>query len=199
MKESRSEYVNFRGLEIHVRHWGNENFSKIFMLHGWMDNSASFQFIVDFLKKDWHVIAPDFRGFGLSEWTKSDCYWFPDYIGDLDFILDFYSKKTSVNLLGHSMGGNVAGIYSGVRPSRVSKLVNLEGFGLPRSHPEEAPKRFEKWLNELKIKQNLKSFNSKNEVMNSINVSIIGYSLNYFIVMPYHLPGFPLVKYIFES
>ncbi|WP_347251177.1 alpha/beta fold hydrolase, partial [Zoogloea sp.] len=57
------------------------------MLHGWMDVSASFQFIVDALASDWHVIAPDWRGFGRTEW-RGDAYWFPDYLGDLDAILD---------------------------------------------------------------------------------------------------------------
>jgi pimeloyl-ACP methyl ester carboxylesterase len=36
---------------------------------------------------DWHVIAPDWRGFGLSDYTQSDTYWFPDYLADLDAML----------------------------------------------------------------------------------------------------------------
>ena len=39
---------------------------KLFLLHGWMDVGASFQFLVDALHGDWHVIAPDLRGFGRS-------------------------------------------------------------------------------------------------------------------------------------
>ena len=37
-----------------------------------------------------------------------------------------------VDLLGHSMGGNVVMLYAGVRPGRIRRLVNLEGFGMPR-------------------------------------------------------------------
>ena len=67
MKPSRSEFLTIRGLRTHVRHWGREGAPKLFMSHGWMDMSASFQFVVDHLQGDWHVIANDWRGFGLSE------------------------------------------------------------------------------------------------------------------------------------
>jgi pimeloyl-ACP methyl ester carboxylesterase len=150
MTESRSEFLPVRGLRYHVRHWGREGAPKIVMVHGWMDVAASFQFVVDALAGDWHVIAPDWRGFGLSERTASDTYWFPDYVADLDVLLDHYCPNEAVNLLGHSMGGNVVGIYAGVRPERVRRLVNLEGFGLPATHPEQSPRRYAKWLAELR-------------------------------------------------
>jgi pimeloyl-ACP methyl ester carboxylesterase len=139
-----------RGLRTHVRHWGREGAPKIFMLHGWMDVAASFQFVVDCLQGDWHVIAHDWRGFGQTERTQSDTYWFPDYLADLEVILDHYAPGEAINLLGHSMGGNVASLYAGVRPQRVARLINLEGFGLPASRPDQAPRRFAQWLDELR-------------------------------------------------
>ena len=147
---SRSEFVQLRGLKTHVRHWGKPGAPKLFLLHGWMDVSASFQFMVDCLQRDWHVIAPDWRGFGLSQRVQSDCYWFADYLGDLDALLEHYAKDHPVDLIGHSMGGNVAGIYAGVRPQRVTRFVNLEGFGLPTTSPDMAPARYAKWLDELR-------------------------------------------------
>lgn len=150
VKLSRSEFIPLRGLRTHVRHWGEPDAPVLFMLHGWMDVSASFQFVVDNFSKDWHVIAPDWRGFGQSERVHSDCYWFADYLGDLDALLDHYAQDQAVNLIGHSMGGNVAGIYAGVRPNRVTKLVNLEGFGLAATQPSMAPERYAKWLDELR-------------------------------------------------
>ena len=71
MKSSRSEFLVLRRLRTHVRQWGNEGAPRLFMLHGWMDVSASFQFVVDCLARDWHVIAPDWRGFGLTERAAS--------------------------------------------------------------------------------------------------------------------------------
>jgi pimeloyl-ACP methyl ester carboxylesterase len=120
------------------------------MAHGWMDMSASFQFMVDALAGDWHVIAPDWRGFGLSERSGNDTYWFPDYFADLEAILDHYSPQQAVNLLGHSMGGNIVSVYAGIRPERIARLINLEGFGLPATKPEQAPGRYAKWLDEVR-------------------------------------------------
>ena len=161
MQASRSEFITIRGLRSHVRHWGREGAPKIFMVHGWMDVAASFQFVVDCLQGDWHVIAPDWRGFGLSERTHSDTYWFPDYVADLDVLLEHFSPDEPVNLLGHSMGGNVVSLYAGVRPERVRRLVNLEGFGLQSTLPEQAPKRYAKWLAELREPPTLRSYPSR--------------------------------------
>jgi pimeloyl-ACP methyl ester carboxylesterase len=111
-----------------------------------MDVSASFQYLVDSFKHAWHVIAPDWRGYGLSDWGGSDSYWFPDYFADLDRILASFQPAEPARLVGHSMGGNVALMYSGIRPERVARLVNMEGFGLVDSRPDDAPKRYARWL-----------------------------------------------------
>ena len=148
MKPDISAFQMVRNLRYHVRCWGKAGAPKLFFLHGWMDMSASFQFLVDALRGDWHVIAPDWRGFGLTEWAR-DGYWFPDYYADLDALLQIYQPDAPVNLIGHSMGGNVACTYAGVRPQRVAKLVSLEGFGASRTSPEDAPRRYARWLDQL--------------------------------------------------
>jgi pimeloyl-ACP methyl ester carboxylesterase len=101
------------------------------MVHGWMDVGASYQFVVDALTTDRWVVAPDWRGFGLTPSGGADSFWFPDYLADLDALLDLLSPDAPVDLVGHSMGGNVAMMYAGIRPERIRTLVNLEGFGLP--------------------------------------------------------------------
>ena len=164
MQASRSEFLTIRGLRTHVRHWGREGAPTLFMAHGWMDMSASFQFVVDHLQGDWHVIANDWRGFGLSERSHSDTYWFPDYVADLDALLAHYSPDAPVNLLGHSMGGNVVSMYAGVRPERVAKLINLEGIGLMGARPEQAPRRMAKWLDELRAPPVMRAYASLDEV-----------------------------------
>ena len=158
MKPSRSEFIMVRGLNTHVRHWGNPDAPMLFMMHGWMDVSASFQFVVDCLEGDWHVIAPDWRGFGRTDNSGADSYWFLDYLGDLDAILSHYSPTEPVDLLGHSMGGNVVTIYAGVRPERVRRLINLEGFGMPTTSAEVAPARYAKWLEELRTPAQLRGY-----------------------------------------
>lgn len=138
------------------------------MVHGWMDVGASFQFVVDALRslgeEPRHIVAPDWRGFGLTDPSGSDSYWFPDYLGDLDALLTAVSPGRPVDLLGHSMGGNVVMSYAGVRPARIRRLVNLEGFGLPATTPEDAPARLAAWLDELDRPAALKDYASVDEV-----------------------------------
>ena len=159
MKSCRSEFHDIRGIRHHVRLWGEPDRPKLFLLHGWMDVSASFQFLVDAFKHDWFVIAPDWRGFGLSGWTKEG-YWFQDYYADLDALLDRYSPHEPAYVAGHSMGGNIACTYSGMRPQRVRKLVSLEGFGAGRGKPDMAPARYERWLNELRETPRFRPYDS---------------------------------------
>src|SRR5690349_21173648 len=122
MKKSESLFVDVRGLRYHVRAWGEEGAPVLFMLHGWMDVSASFQFVVDALRGDWRVLAPDWRGYGLTDWTHADSYWYPDYLGDLEALLAHFQPREPATLVAHSMGGNVACIYAGTRPQRVRRL-----------------------------------------------------------------------------
>jgi pimeloyl-ACP methyl ester carboxylesterase len=145
-------FVPIRNLKYHVLQWGEPAPGKapLVMVHGWMDIGASWQFVVDAFDEDHWVIAPDWRGYGLTESPPADNYWFPDYLADLDFLLDHFSPGAPVNLVGHSMGGNVAMLYAGVRPERIRRLVNLEGFGMAATKPSMAPKRYGKWIDELK-------------------------------------------------
>jgi pimeloyl-ACP methyl ester carboxylesterase len=149
MRPSRSEFVSLRGLRTHLRHWGEDGHPLLVMLHGWMDASVSFQFLVDALVSPWHVIAPDWRGFGESQW-RGEPYWFPDYLADLDALLGRVAGDRPVALVGHSMGGNIACLYAGVRPERVSHLVTIEGFGMAAVDAAQAPQRYRRWLDELK-------------------------------------------------
>ncbi|MDC6169749.1 alpha/beta fold hydrolase [Paucibacter sp. XJ19-41] len=161
----RSQFISLRGLRHHVLSWGRPELATterptLLMLHGWMDVGASFQFVVDALADERHIIAMDWRGFGLSDSSGADSYWFPDYLGDLDALLDAVAPGQAVDLLGHSMGGNVVMSYAGLRPERIRRLVNLEGFGLPETQPEMAPARLIEWLDDLKTPQRLKHYDS---------------------------------------
>jgi pimeloyl-ACP methyl ester carboxylesterase len=181
LKQSSSHFLSIRGLQYHVRTWGTRKpynaadlaTIPLVMVHGWMDVSASFQFVVDALQTDRYIIAPDWRGYGLTIVPQTDNYWMPDYLADLDFLLDALephpeTKSESdaeleatekpaadpihaqVDLIGHSMGGNIAMLYAGIRPERIRRLVNLEGFGMPRTKPENAGKRYAQWMEQLK-------------------------------------------------
>jgi pimeloyl-ACP methyl ester carboxylesterase len=172
-RPGRSRFITVRGLRHHVLEWGDASMTgprrpPLLMQHGWMDVAASFQFVVDALATDRHVLAFDWRGFGLTDSPAADTYWLPDYLGDLDAALDalFFdaAPELPIDLLGHSMGGNAVMLYAGLRPKRIRRLVNLEGFGMPASTPSQAPKRLVQWLDELKAPAELRDYASLDEV-----------------------------------
>jgi len=173
---SRSEFVPIRGLNYHVQTWEQPDTSAtaasagppqgrpapilppLVLMHGWMDVAASYQFMVDAFSDAFMqgrtIIAADWRGFGKTASAPgngfTDNFWYADYMADLDFLLDALYPDQSVDLVGHSMGGNVVMLYAGVRPTRVRRLVNLEGFGMPATQPLDAPARYAKWMDQLK-------------------------------------------------
>jgi pimeloyl-ACP methyl ester carboxylesterase len=162
LRPARQESMRVRGLDAHLRRWGPEAADgdpPIILLHGFQDTGETFQFLVDEFERDRPLAALDWRGFGRSGWAR-DGYWFPDYLADLDQALEQLSPDRPVRLIGHSMGGNVASLYAGLRPERVRSVVNLEGFGLPRTSPERAPSRLIEWLDQIKTVPPLKSYDS---------------------------------------
>ena len=171
MKPGRSEYHTIRGLRHHVRAWGDPASPRLFLLHGWMDVSASFQFLVDSFSREWHIIAPDWRGFGQSEWTREAGYWFPDYYADLDVLLDLYQPDGPARIVGHSMGGVIGSVYAGIRPDRVARLVSMEGLGLARHAPDQAPVRYAQWFDQLKDPPSFKPYRSFDQVAARLQTS----------------------------
>jgi pimeloyl-ACP methyl ester carboxylesterase len=151
-RQSISQFIPIRHQRYHVRVWGEpqSGVPTLVMVHGWMDVSASFQFMVDAMQQGRHIIAPDWRGYGLTTAAPTDNYWYPDYLADLDALLDHYSPDAPVDLLGHSMGGHVVMMYAGVRPGRIRRLINMEGFGMPCTDPAQTPARYARWMDELK-------------------------------------------------
>jgi len=153
----RAERVDLRGQETQVLLWGAQDAPRLFLLHGWMDVAASFQFLVDALAREWCVIAPDLRGFGGSSWNPLG-YWFADYIADFDALIDRYAPGEAVRVVGHSLGANIAMHYAGVRPDRVAALVALDGFGIPAESAEQAPDKLAAWLDALADPPGLASY-----------------------------------------
>ena len=158
-RPARSEFTALRSLRYHLRRWdapqpGADAPPLLVLLHGWMDVGASWQFVVDALSSSFAegrtLIAPDWRGFGLTRPAPApDTYAFADYLGDLDQLIKHIAGSQPVDLVGHSMGGNIAMLYAGVRPGRVRRLVNLEGFGMPATQPAQAAQRLGQWLDAI--------------------------------------------------
>ncbi|MCB1626025.1 MAG: alpha/beta fold hydrolase, partial [Pseudomonadales bacterium] len=102
---ARIEFRDIRGLRHRLVRWGPESPDPIVLLHGFMDCALTFQFLVDELPADWSLVAPDWRGFGGTDSTGVS-YWFPDYLADLEELLDVLTPDVPARVIGHSMGGN---------------------------------------------------------------------------------------------
>ncbi|HYR25122.1 MAG TPA: alpha/beta hydrolase [Aquabacterium sp.] len=172
---ARSERVTVRDLPYHVLIWGDLSHITpdnplLLMVHGWMDVAASFQFMVDELRAQpgWAtrpIVAVDWRGFGQTPPPPAtDSYFFADYLGDLDGLVHALSPDQPIDLLGHSMGGNVVMMYAGIRPARIRRLVNLDGFGMAATAPDQAADRYVKWLDEIRTPTALKTYDSREAV-----------------------------------
>ncbi len=151
---AKSQTIEVRGLPYRIHTWGDVSRPALYLLHGWADTGLSFQFLADELSPDYFLIAPDWRGFGDSGWSQQG-YWFPDYLADLEYIIKHFSASSQVSIVGHSMGGNIACLYAGIRPQRVTYLASLDVYGLPDSDAALAPERYAQWLDQL---QNEASF-----------------------------------------
>lgn len=144
-----TETLTVRGLRCHLRVWGDANAPPVFLLHGLLDTGATFTPLVDALQHDWWLIAPDWRGHGDSDYGASG-YWFPDYVADLEALVEHYAPQQPIRLVAHSMGGTAASLYAGLRPERVSHLVCLDTLNVPARTATLAPKRYRQWLDAQK-------------------------------------------------
>ena len=162
-REPRIETLTIRGLDHRVTRWGPGTSDPVVLLHGFLDCGATWQFLADALPDCWDLAAPDWRGFGGSAWAPGG-YWFPDYLADLDALLDLLTPAGAARVVAHSMGGNIAALYAGVRAARLAWLVNLEGVGLPPTKPADAPARYRRWLDELRGPPRAATFDSVEEL-----------------------------------
>lgn len=150
----RSFRTSGNGISLNVLEWPAQSASPalptVLLLHGFMDAAATWDLVAPALADRGHrVLAPDLRGFGESDAVPLGGYYhFPDYVADVARLVTDHVEGP-LHLVGHSMGGTVATLYTGARPERVTKLAVLEGIG-PPDHPyEAAPVRMRRWLHEL--------------------------------------------------
>jgi pimeloyl-ACP methyl ester carboxylesterase len=151
----RSHSVEAGGLVHHVLEWPAEApVATALLLHGYMDAAATWDLVAPSLaSRGLRVVAPDLRGFGDAPRVGAGGYYhFPDYLLDVADVADaFVPEGAPLLVVGHSMGGTIATMYTGSFPERVSRLAILEGSGPPASPPSTAPDRARRWVDEVRI------------------------------------------------
>ncbi len=125
-----SSYYISQRLRLHFADWGNHDKPPLVLVHGGRDHARNWDWVAKALRDDYHVIAPDLRGHGDSEWARGGHYMIQEFVLDLAQLLNALDLFP-ITLVGHSLGGAVATHYTSVYPDKVKKLVNIEGLGPP--------------------------------------------------------------------
>jgi pimeloyl-ACP methyl ester carboxylesterase len=145
IKPSRTVTCQVWGLRYTVRLWGADSAPALMLLHGIRDSSPSFQFLVDALRGSWRIVAPDWRGHGQTQ-SAHQGQWFHDYLADLDVLVQTFFPDGPLSLVGHSLGGNVASVYAGLKPEKVERMVSIDGFGMISTKPADFRNLLSQWI-----------------------------------------------------
>ena len=117
-------------LRLHYVDWGNQDAPPLLLVHGGRDHCRNWDWVAEMLREDWHIIAPDLRGHGDSQWMIGGSYGLSDYVYDIAQLLH-QTKHQPITIIGHSLGGSISLQYTAIYPETVRKLVAIEGLGWP--------------------------------------------------------------------
>jgi pimeloyl-ACP methyl ester carboxylesterase len=139
-------------LRLHYVDWGNPDAPPLLLVHGGRDHCRNWDWVATALRRDWHILAPDLRGHGDSQWSPDGNYTIASYIYDLAQLVHQQELKP-VTIIAHSLGGMITLRYAGIYPDFVRRLVSIEGLGAsPRRHQERSrrsiPDRMQTWVDE---------------------------------------------------
>lgn len=131
LHDSPSSHIYFsQRLRLHYVDWGNPTAPPLLLIHGARDHCRNWDWVAQALSKDYHVIAPDLRGHGDSQWISGGTYTLGDYVYDIAQLIH-QQHLEPLRIVAHSMGGAIALHYAGLYPDKVKKLVAIEGLGPP--------------------------------------------------------------------
>ena len=145
-----SHYFYSQRLKLHYVDWGNTDKPPLLLIHGGRDHARNWDWVAQELRHDYHIIAPDLRGHGDSQWAVGGSYAMIDYTLDVAQLLDALGTFP-LTIIGHSLGGSIALQYTGTHPDRVEKVVAIEGLGPPPGMIRERParERMLEWIAEM--------------------------------------------------
>ncbi|MDP3690121.1 alpha/beta fold hydrolase, partial [Bradyrhizobium sp.] len=145
----QARYYQSQGLRLHYTDWGNASAPPLLLVHGGLDHSRSWDHVAQALRTDFHVIAPDLRGHGDSEWAKGSSYSLADHVYDLACLVKAEGLE-NVAVVGHSMGGMVSLTFAGAFPEKVSRLAVLDGVtNFPSRRLKPIDIRIADWVGDL--------------------------------------------------
>ncbi len=149
-----SHYYRSQRLRLHYVDWGNPDAPPLLLIHGGRDHCRNWDWVARRLANRYHVIAPDLRGHGDSQWITGGTYNMADYVYDIAQLVH-QLELAPLQIVAHSMGGNIALRYTGVYPENVERIVAIEGLGMsPRFLKQYASvsvnQRMSNWVEQLR-------------------------------------------------
>ena len=137
-------------LRLHYVDWGNTDAPPLLLVHGGRDHCRNWDWVAEALRDDWHIIAPDLRGHGDSQWMIGGSYGLSDYVYDIAQLIH-QTKHQPITIIGHSLGGAISLQFTALFPDMVQKLVAIEGLGWPPERVAEqesvpAEERISGWI-----------------------------------------------------
>jgi len=145
--EPISHFYYSHRLKLQFWDWGQDGKPSLILVHGGLDHARNWDWVARSLREHFHVYAMDLRGHGNSAWAPGALYTIAEHVLDLSALADVIGDFPAY-IVGHSLGGIITLVYSGIYPDRVKKAVSIEGFGLPPSHKIHRPasERMRNWI-----------------------------------------------------
>jgi pimeloyl-ACP methyl ester carboxylesterase len=131
-------FADVKGIRIFYREYGNTNDDDVLFIHGLGSSSIVWRDIPDALSVDYHTIAIDLVGFGLSDKPEKPVYYTIEGFSRIiaDFLETIGTKKrgsSKLILIGHSLGGYIATQFAIEHKAMIRKLVLVDSSGLLES------------------------------------------------------------------
>ncbi|MGD9798552.1 MAG: alpha/beta fold hydrolase [Acidimicrobiia bacterium] len=135
-------------LRLHYLDWGNAGAPPLLLVHGNRDHCHNWDWVAARLRDEYHIVAPDLRGHGDSQWSTGSTYTSAEYVYDIAQLIH-QRGMAPLRIVAHSLGGSVALKYAGAFPENVERLIVIEGTGPPRVDPAlrpTPPDRMRSWI-----------------------------------------------------
>jgi acylglycerol lipase len=129
MPYEENRFETFDGLHLHERGWLPEGdpVGVVVVVHGIMEHSGRYaELAAELTGRGYAVWSFDLRGHGNSEGGRICIRSFDEYLKDLEWFLDRVRSRHPGEppyLLGHSMGGNIAALFTLTRREELRGLV----------------------------------------------------------------------------
>ncbi|MEO8806384.1 MAG: alpha/beta hydrolase [Burkholderiaceae bacterium] len=141
---AREGWIESDGLKLRFVEWGKLSSPPIVALHGLRSFAYTWEPVALPLADRFRIIALDQRGRGMSDWDPARHYNAEAYVRDLEALVDRLALERFV-LVGHSMGGANAFVYSTRHPDRLAGMV-IEDMGPGASNSSGGAERIRREL-----------------------------------------------------